>query len=311
MKGTRAIMTTHKYIELRSQPAKMTSTVAADIARHLQARQYLGATVVICEYPHSMLSAIRKQWLRMARNLQKQRASTLNAEEILRFTHTIMHMQHVQFTSKPPTPTDSAQIFCLTPNQLKAMPHNCSSIYVTIPLSTSTLQHVAACMAQYGLMINYGTDFPYKPLGLIAKKHLEARIQEEWQHLKAFLQQHGIDPAKLVHGGTLQFEPMDEALDILLNTASEFLRNAANFQHTINLAQPITDVEAQQRRQFEAIMRLAHRVQSLSPTNFGGYLNYTFGDHDLSSYFLRDAAPEDDTALEQDDTRQYIFAEYS
>src|SRR5690242_18764298 len=100
------------YFEVRSMPLFGPPTpVASDIARHLQSRQYLGITVVVCQNPLSMLSTMRKQWLRLARNLQKQRASTLNAEEILRFTHTIMHMQHLQFVTQPPTEQAEAHIF--------------------------------------------------------------------------------------------------------------------------------------------------------------------------------------------------------
>src|SRR6185503_8306670 len=110
---------TNLYYEVRAMRIFGPPTpIASDIARHLQSRQFLGMTVVVCTNPLSMLSALRKQWLRLARNLQKQRASTLNAEEILRFTHTIMHMQHLQFVAAAPTAEGDAHIFFVTPDEL-------------------------------------------------------------------------------------------------------------------------------------------------------------------------------------------------
>ena len=63
------------YFELRLTGAS--TTIAADVARHLQTRQYLGTAIVICENPIIFMSVVRKQWLKLVRALQKQRASTL------------------------------------------------------------------------------------------------------------------------------------------------------------------------------------------------------------------------------------------
>ncbi|HEU5187100.1 MAG TPA: hypothetical protein VFT87_01210 [Candidatus Saccharimonadales bacterium] len=63
-----------------------------------------------------------------------------------------------------------------------------------------------------------------------------------------------------------------------------------NFRQAIHLAQPITTISAEQQQLFTAVMRLAHRVQSLSPDSFNTYLLKTFGNKD--SYFLRDTAYE-------------------
>ena len=88
------------YFELRKRSAKGTDSVAADIMRHLHTRQHLGKVTIITDQPLALLAASRKQWLKLSRTIQKQRSSTLNADKILKYTHTITHMQHLRFTAK-------------------------------------------------------------------------------------------------------------------------------------------------------------------------------------------------------------------
>src|SRR5882762_3070435 len=70
------------YFELRKQSARGTESIIADMMRHLHTRQHLGKALVICDHPLVVLSAARKQWLKLSRIIQKQRASTLNADKI-------------------------------------------------------------------------------------------------------------------------------------------------------------------------------------------------------------------------------------
>jgi hypothetical protein len=273
--------------------------VASDIARHLQSRQYLGTTIVVCQSPLSMLSATRKQWLRLARNLQKQRASTLNAEEILRFTHTIMHMQHLQFVAQIPTEKAEAHIFFVTPEELVALPPGCLSLYIATPPRASQLHAWIGSLAADALVIDYEGTLGLDTLGLEPKKEIEKRMLHDWQDLQDFMAHHGVRVQELLNGHAMSSPAMDDALDSLLSTGNEFLRRAAEFQHMLSLSQPVKTVLSVQFKQFEIVMRLAHRVQSLTPGVFGRYLVANFGDRHAESFFLRDAAPDDDELIEQ------------
>ncbi len=296
------------YYEVRTIPILGPPTpVASDIARHLQSRQYLGMTVVVCRNPLSMLSATRKQWLRLARNLQKQRASTLNAEEILRFTHTIMHMQHLQFAAQAPTAKTEAHIFFTTPDELTFLPPGCLSLYITAAPRATQLKEWVNALAQHALAIDYEGTLNLPNLGLQPKTVIEARMRRDWEQLIMFMANHGVNIDDLVQGTTIRHDIMDHALDVLLATGNEFLRRAAEFQHILSLSQPLKHEPITQLRQFEAIMRLAHRVQALTPGAFSTFLATTFGDYHAESFFLRDAAPEDDAlfAAEQEHTYYY------
>jgi hypothetical protein len=273
--------------------------IASDIARHLQSRQFLGMTVVVCANPASLLSALRKQWLRLARNLQKQRASTLNAEEILRFTHTIMHMQHLQFVAQAPVSEADGHIFFTTPDALGTLPPGCLSLYITTPPRSSQLTTWIDSLSANALVVDYGGLLDLSQRGLQPKKNMEARMLADWKSLGKFMQDAGVNTDVLEGHVGLHSLAMDSALDALLSSGSEFLHRAAAFQHILSLSQPVKTVPATQQKQFETVMRLAHRVQSLTPGSFSNYLVKNFGEQRAESFFLRDAAPEDDELLEE------------
>jgi len=298
------------YYEVRSMPLfGPPSPVASDIARHLQSRQYLGITVVICQNPISMLSATRKQWLRLARNLQKQRASTLNAEEILRFTHTIMHMQHLQFVAQTPTEQAEAHIFFVAPEDVGPLPPGCQTLYITTPPHASKLKMWVDSLSADALIVDYKGNLNLQEYGLEPKSNLEKRMLGQWADLQEFMRAHGVHIDQLVVGTVIQSVRLDDALDSLMSAGNEFLRRAAEFQHILSLAQPLKNSTLTEAKQFETVMRLAHRVQSLTPGSFGNYLIKTFGDHHAESFFLRDAAPEEDPLLPQPPNKDEIIYE--
>jgi hypothetical protein len=279
------------FIEHRRDPSSQSGALAADIALHLQARQYLGKALVVCDSPNAILSAVRKQWLKAARRLLKLRASTLNAEEILRLTHVIMHMQAIQFIAKTPTEVPDASIYFAEPGQLMPLPDACYTIYLVSNLPASAVTALSKKLPDGALIVSYGMD-GIAGLPLLPKQELEARIFKQWEAVVGFLAQHDIYPERLVVNNALQFAAMDEALDILLGVADSFLRLAADFQRAINLAQPLTYVSLAQQKIFEAVTRLAHRVQDLTPGNFNHYLVGSFDDSAQDAFFLRDAASE-------------------
>jgi hypothetical protein len=144
------------------------------------------------------------------------------------------------------------------------------------------------------LVVDYKANLGLQNYGLEPKQHLEDRMLKDWALLQDFMSRHGAHMDNLVIGNVIQSARMDDALDSLLSVSNEFLRRAAEFQHILSLAQPLRHGPPHQTKQFETVMRLAHRVQSLTPGSFGNYLVKTFGDHHAESFFLRDAAPEED-----------------
>lgn len=282
------------YFERRISAARGSDSIAADVMRHLHSRQHLGSTVVVCPQPTVMLSACRKQWLKLARNVQKQRASTLNADKILKYTHTITRMQHMRFTMKLPLEKPEADIYFLTPAQLSQLPPDCMNVYSIVHISQHEAQAIADQIANEGLVVDYehGTDwtkFDFKPKSII-----EHQVMIEWKRMVDFLSLYNINPKELYHvkNAPGHVDAMDEALDELLAISRSFLQVADSFQHALEIARPLR-TSKEMREQFDVVVLLAHRVQALSPG--------TFTQRFLETY------NEDDTFYLYERVREYVF----
>jgi len=282
------------YYERRISAARGSDSIAADVMRHLHSRQHLGTTVVVCEQPTVMLSACRKQWLKLARNVQKQRASTLNADKILKYTHTITRMQHMRFTMKTPLQNPEADIYFLTPEQLEQLPPGCMNIYVIPRLLPEQVVLLVNQLAPEGLIIDYEHGIEWPSYGLKPKKVMEHNVATEWEHMLEFLDLYDIHPKDLYRtkNSPGHIDAMDEALDELLAIGRSFLQVADSFQHAVEIARPLR-TSKELREQYDVVVLLAHRVQALSPG--------TFTQRFLETY------NEDDTFYLYERVRDYVF----
>ncbi len=281
------------YFELRKQAARGTDSIAADMMRHLHARQHLGKVVVICEHPAAMLAASRKQWLKLARTIQKHRASTLNADKILKYTHTITNMQHLGFTTKTPLERPEADIYFLTEHNCSLVPVHCYSLYFTTSLPKPTAHEMIGQLPVEALLIDYDHAMPWAKLGLQSKTALEAQVDSEWKQVQHFLKSNGIAIKHLINDGMHDIEAMDDALDIMLGMSHRVLRIANEFQRALELARPLR-IQKNMRQQYDAFVLLAYRVQALSPG--------AMTQHFLESY------NEDDTFFLYDIGKQHLEA---
>lgn len=276
------------YFELRKPAARGTESISADIMRHLNTRQHLGKAVVICGQPAIVLSAARKQWLKLSRSLQKQRSSTLNADKILKYTHTIARMQRMHFTIKEPLEQPNGDIYFLSPDQLSTMPVHCWSVYVLVPLSDREARALATQLPAEALVIDYRQSKMWQRLAFQPKRVLEKRVSEQWRQIQQYLLGHRIDITKFVTDGVYDTEIMDDALDTLLGGHShKFLVVANEFQRALELSRPLR-LKKEVRTTYDSLALLAHRVQALSPGAFSQHFLETYNEDD--TFFLYDAA---------------------
>lgn len=273
------------FFELRTASARGTDSLSADIARHLHTRQYLGKAVIICNRPPIVLSAMRKQWLKLSRTAQKQRASTLNADKILKYTHTIAHMQHLRFTTKTPLEQPEADVYILAPENATQMPAQCWSVYIDAKVNAEATNALLAQLPAEALVVDYTHSGAWSKLGLAPKKALEARVHSNWQQAQQFLQTYKIDVTTFMDDKVQNVEAIDDALDTLLAISHTFLTVANEFQRTLELARPLR-LPKKQRELYDLFILLAHRVQALSPGAFSQRFLEIYGEDD--SLFLHD-----------------------
>jgi hypothetical protein len=287
------------YYELRHSPQYPANSIASDLARHLEVRQYLGTAIVVCEQPSTTMSVVRKQWINLMRNVHKQRASTLNAEEILRLTHAILHMQNMTFVPKPPQESTESSVYFVKPNQLRELPPSCYTIYLLDSVNPKALSFALGGLANSGLVVNYDVGLSMSDLGLKPKSKLESEVIKEWSNVLILLKRFRITPTQLVNSSPVSLAANDHALDTLLGVPQEFLHITSTFQHAVHLAQPLQTISAVQQKEFTSVAKLAHRVQSLTPSTFNNYLIRNFGSKsDYDIFFLHDVIASTQLQLE-------------
>jgi len=124
-----------------------------DLAKHLYARMYYGKVVVVANRPLTVLSQLRKQWLKLARKVQKERASTLNAVRIREFSDILTHMHNLQFTFHYPPDEYPASVYIVTPEEILRWPPECRTMYVTCDVSAENLHMMTAWMPPISLVV--------------------------------------------------------------------------------------------------------------------------------------------------------------
>ncbi len=276
-----------RYFDLRTQAARGTDSVIADMMRHLHTRQHLGAALIITDDPTITLSTARKQWLRIARSVQTQRASTLNADKILKYTHTITHMHNMEFTLKSPRERPDGDVFFVRPSELNDAPMHCFSVYLNVVLPEAAAKRLVEQLPDGALVVDYAHGTPWASHGLQPKNRLEDSVAETWRAARGFLEKHCIDVSELTTSPLQNIEAIDNALDTLLAVSHTFLEVASKFQRALELARPLRLTKTV-REQYDALSLLAHRVQELSPAPFQQQFLEVYNEDD--SFFLLDNA---------------------
>lgn len=124
-----------------------------DIARHLYTRMSCGKVVIVADKPASVLAALCKQWLKLGRKVQKERASTLNAVKVRELSEIIAHMHTLRFTTKWPQDDYAADVYIATVDQLLEWAPECRTLYVTCNVKPEELHMITAWMPQESLVV--------------------------------------------------------------------------------------------------------------------------------------------------------------
>lgn len=208
-----------------------------------------------------------------------------HADKILKYTHTITHMQHMRFSAHMPLEEPEADVYFLTGKECGTMPVHCFSIYLAAPLDRQVAAAIVGQLPSEALVTDYTHEAAWAELGLQPKVLLEQQVATEWNNVRQFMIRHRIDVNNLINGHAHDIEAMDNALDTLLDSSHQFLRIANEFQHTLELARPIR-IGRTVRQEYDAVVLLAYRVQALSPGAFTQHFLESYNEDD--TFFLYD-----------------------
>ncbi|HSW99543.1 MAG TPA: hypothetical protein VLH38_00745 [Patescibacteria group bacterium] len=124
-----------------------------DLARHLYTRMYYGKVVIVANKPLSVISPLRKQWLKLARKVQKERASTLNAARIKELSGIVGHMHGLEFTVHYPPDDYLGDVYIATVGQILRWPPQCRTMYITCDVAPEKLHMITAWMPPGSLVV--------------------------------------------------------------------------------------------------------------------------------------------------------------
>ena len=129
--------------------------LSRDLAYHLSTRQLPGKIVVIADKPTVMLSVVSKQWQRVIRTIQRERASTLKSLRIQELTRSLTHMQRLHMTTYRPNAEASGDIVFMTIAEAVQRPPVCHTLYVTHKADKTALSAATANMPRNSLLVLY------------------------------------------------------------------------------------------------------------------------------------------------------------
>lgn len=125
-----------------------------DLAHHLYTRQFQGVIVVVNDRPAVLLATLSKQWQKVLREVQRERASTLRASRIRELTYELMHMQRLRMTIELPAGTD-ATVHIVTAEQILREPPICQTIYFTCNIDKASIDKLTQNMPDRALIVRY------------------------------------------------------------------------------------------------------------------------------------------------------------
>lgn len=132
------------------------TSVSRDIAHHLYARQLPGMVVVVADRPALMVPSVAKLWAVVTRQVQRQRASTLNPQRKHELDSLLRHMQAVQFViTAPDVPSQTTTVLFMTEEQCLEQPPECHTMYVVD--AKASPEALTANMPRYSLVVCYET----------------------------------------------------------------------------------------------------------------------------------------------------------
>ena len=253
-----------RYLETRLRNISAPGLIS-DMVRHLHARQHLGVAAVITTDPEADCLNAQRQWHKLTRALQDKRVSTMAAEDILRLTSTISHMQRMKFVAGRPGDNPGAQVYFVDGIKPGLLPNNCFSAYIISAPADFEPAELIRSLSAGALVVDYVGLAGVSGGLLRPRAELERNLAASWRKMSGFLTANGVSVGNLSLSVDQSMSASDGALDTVLSCAAEFSLLADDFLRDLGLARPLKSVSKQTRNQYEDLVRLVSRVDSLTP----------------------------------------------
>jgi len=126
------------------------------LVRDVFERLPAGRIAVVTDKPVAMLSAVRKQWLKLFRQTQRARSSTLDHERQAQISYELAMLQDTTFTADNPLNDPVANVHFATAAQFLAAPPICATLIIVEHIERYELYMLSSWMPRNGKVIIYG-----------------------------------------------------------------------------------------------------------------------------------------------------------
>ncbi len=142
------------YIEERSLAGKI--SVSQDLVHHLYTRRSPERIAIVSEKPAELLASTRKQWFKLLRHVQRERARTLKSARIIELSNQITWMHQITFAcQKSPEAPLACDVSFATAEAFLQAPPECSTLYVLDAVNEADLAHITSRMPRGGVLVVY------------------------------------------------------------------------------------------------------------------------------------------------------------
>lgn len=140
------------YVEIRhiSIPEK----ISLDLARHLPRRSLVGAAVIVTNRPTVMLPVLRKRWMKVIREVERQHSSTLDRTKRESLRQERLHLHQVTFAVNTAYLAAPAGVIFTSPEHLSSLGEY-QTLYLLDPLTPEQRQSLVGHLTPRGLIVTY------------------------------------------------------------------------------------------------------------------------------------------------------------
>jgi hypothetical protein len=130
-------------------------SLSRHLTRHICSHGHNGKIAIVTDKPRTLLPAVRKQWLRLLRQAQNERAGALNPTRVDMLKQQILWMQGLSFTYKLADDLLEADVTFATADDFVRTPPICQCVYVTYGFEREKLHMLTAWMTRNSSVVIY------------------------------------------------------------------------------------------------------------------------------------------------------------
>jgi hypothetical protein len=148
-------MTRRPVAHIYTSQIRTVDEALPDVVHRMYARLMVGKTIIVADDPEAVERYVKQHWLRIMRQLQKQRNRAHHTAVLSDISQTLSAMQATLFTTLAPFEVPGSDVFIMEPEALNDIVPRCSSMFIVTHVRRDIVEAIACCMPRNGLIVLY------------------------------------------------------------------------------------------------------------------------------------------------------------